>query len=201
MGSSPVIDAFNNATEEDLSAVRKTIEQVQQTLNGLKEIERVLQKKFEKPLPKKMPETIEDFEPKGTRKPLTPLARMIMKFLEEEPKKRAKLTDIAGALGRSEASIKQSVAHSRWRIKRDGPWAYLPSANNEGDIEASPEDTELEEESKDDEQRDKMFDYLSANGPTKPRLLAIALGIEVETINELADHEWFQKTPQGYKVA
>lgn len=49
--------------------------------------------------------------------------------------------------------------------------------------------------------RERIVEVLSSRGPMKPRTLATELGAESEKVQQALDHEWFERTPLGYRMA
>lgn len=52
-----------------------------------------------------------------------------------------------------------------------------------------------------DEIRTRIHDHLSKVGVQKPATIAADVGLSLSVVKALVDHEWFQKTPDGYSVA
>lgn len=49
--------------------------------------------------------------------------------------------------------------------------------------------------------RERVVQLLSDRGAMKPRLIADELDVEPKQLAAALDHEWFEKTPQGYRMA
>lgn len=49
--------------------------------------------------------------------------------------------------------------------------------------------------------RERVVQLLSDRGALKPRLIASELGVEMEKVQKALEHEWFEKTPAGYRMA
>lgn len=62
-------------------------------------------------------------------------------------------------------------------------------------VERKPDGTEL------GPLRDKLFDELTKQQPQKPAVLAATIRHDREMVLSALNHEWFEATPDGYRIA
>ncbi len=51
------------------------------------------------------------------------------------------------------------------------------------------------------ERREKIYDFLTNEGPSSAKAIAQATEIPVSGVHKLLKHEWFDHTPEGWTVA
>lgn len=49
--------------------------------------------------------------------------------------------------------------------------------------------------------RDRVYSYLEAAGPTKPAVIAADLELPLKTVTGTLNHKWFEKTGNGFQIA
>lgn len=197
---SNLLVALEAASLDDLQDVRQRMGELHAELSTLKELEKLLRSKFDGDEPVA---TAKDGELPGQelehlrkhgwcRGQLTPTAQLVVDVLRTRDGWMP-ITEVARLIGKSATSVKQSISS----------FSLAFDKNNCGRVRLrDPERNAVEErEEEEEEDRERIHDYLDAHGATKPAVLCSKLDIHIDRILELAEDEWFQKTPDGLAIA
>lgn len=193
-----LLAAFADATEADLAQVQSKLAALQNEVACLKEIEKILQKRFphkEKTASNKAARIDAAVQESGkhgqTKKDGTVALLDVVSVLKNSCRKGQwmLITEAARELCKTPNSVIGVVKHHPDVLERGGDRLRI-------------RDESLTKDEDDDSWREIIHDYLSTAGVTKPAVIAHKLTLSAEQVTKLvAEHKWFQKTPDGYAVA
>lgn len=199
-GQPGLLAALANATKDDLGQVRGRLAALQNEVASLKEIEKILQRRFpeeEEPVADTAARIEASLQEKSERGwstvGITKAAQDVVALLEKHRHggQWMQIAEAGRILGKAAGSIKAMARHHRQVFEVV-----------EGRIrirDKSVTEQESQQQQGDDEQ-EAIHDYLSEAGPAKPAMIAVAVQLPAERVLELLEHEWFRKTPDGYVV-